>query len=458
MTDRRLSGLSIGTRGHGLAMRTLSLVLSLLLSGVAPLARADGPAKQSVRLSSITVGPGTPDEYVVWFPDTEGPLARGEPLRREAVRALLEHLAAKAPTPAVTAVARKLAGAQQLEDWEWRLWRDYLAYMGRRGVAVEATRQDMHPTAEDRRDMALRMALEAVLPGMAEQMAEDFSLENVAFTLMAAVTAYMVMWAAPEPITKVVAVGVTLTMLAAFGAKLLVHVVSAWKLLTEQTRQARTFAEVKAAGEHFGRQIGADGARVLFVLASLALGYRAGTLLKKLPPPPRPGAMWMAEVPGGGRVPITEVKSLTLAHDTIIVSMAAGAGRAAVASGNASTQAQASGQPSSERLAANMEAAGIQRPPGTAAHHIVAGSAPEAARARSVLSRFGVDINDAVNGVFLPANRTTLSPAPGATHSTLHTRAYYEAVEKALMRARSRQEVLVVLETIRRALLSGGFP
>ena len=37
-----------------------------------------------------------------------------------------------------------------------------------------------------------------------------------------------------------------------------------------------------------------------------------------------------------------------------------------------------------------------------AAHHIVAGKAPSAEAARQILLEYGVDIDDAANGVFLP--------------------------------------------------------
>ncbi len=72
------------------------------------------------------------------------------------------------------------------------------------------------------------------------------------------------------------------------------------------------------------------------------------------------------------------------------------------------------------------------RPAGAATHHIVAGGAEAAAPARAVLQRFGIGINDAVNGVFLPASRAAPNAAGAAVHSTVHTRAYYQAVNEAL--------------------------
>lgn len=71
--------------------------------------------------------------------------------------------------------------------------------------------------------------------------------------------------------------------------------------------------------------------------------------------------------------------------------------------------------PSSRELGLALEQAGYVRAPSTAAHHIVAGSAAAAAApARAALQRFDVNINDAANGVFLPANRNSLNPSGAA--------------------------------------------
>ena len=111
--------------------------------------------------------------------------------------------------------------------------------------------------------------------------------------------------------------------------------------------------------------------------------------------------------------------------------------------------------PSSRELAANLEGAGLLRSPETAAHHIVAGSADAAAPARDVLARFGIDINSAENGVFLPANRSASNPSGAAVHSTLHSGAYYETVNALLLSATTRAEAIDALGYLREALLRG---
>jgi len=116
------------------------------------------------------------------------------------------------------------------------------------------------------------------------------------------------------------------------------------------------------------------------------------------------------------------------------------AARAAAQAAIASKRARA--------LGTALEAAGHVRPAGSAAHHIVAGGHEAAAAGRAALERFGIGINEAVNGVFLPQ----------ATHAPLHTNAYYGAVNNALAQATTRQEALQVLQAIGQRLAASTFP
>jgi hypothetical protein len=112
--------------------------------------------------------------------------------------------------------------------------------------------------------------------------------------------------------------------------------------------------------------------------------------------------------------------------------------------------------PSSRILGENLEAVGTARPPNSAAHHIVAGGDDRAALARSILQREGIDINEAANGVFLSRSSSVVCP-PAATHSGIHTRRYYDEVNRRLRNAAPgtvRQE----LGRIAQELLKGTFP
>jgi A nuclease family of the HNH/ENDO VII superfamily with conserved AHH len=118
----------------------------------------------------------------------------------------------------------------------------------------------------------------------------------------------------------------------------------------------------------------------------------------------------------------------------------------------------AEGRASSPALARALEASGVSRRPGYAAHHIVAGRDDPAKFGRIVLQKFGIGINDAENGVFLPASRATQVIAGETIHSTLHSDKYYDAVNDALEVAKTKQEAIDILARIRRALQAGDYP
>ena len=131
---------------------------------------------------------------------------------------------------------------------------------------------------------------------------------------------------------------------------------------------------------------------------------------------------------------------------TAATATAAGAGSAAVVTEEVA---------SSATLAKNMIDSGIARPIQTAAHHIIAGAAKLAEPARAVLAKFGISINSAVNGVFLPANTSSANVTGATIHSTLHTKEYYEIVNQMITACTSKQEVIDTLNKIKDMLLSG---
>jgi A nuclease family of the HNH/ENDO VII superfamily with conserved AHH len=65
-------------------------------------------------------------------------------------------------------------------------------------------------------------------------------------------------------------------------------------------------------------------------------------------------------------------------------------------------------------------------------------------------------LDEASNGVFLPATESSVNLTGAAVHSTLHSNAYYEVVNERLGAATTREEVLIVRDSIRKALLSVG--
>jgi len=118
------------------------------------------------------------------------------------------------------------------------------------------------------------------------------------------------------------------------------------------------------------------------------------------------------------------------------------------------------GRGASAKLARRLKAAGTERPPGTAAHHIVPANLAKfdsAQRVQAHLRRLGMkDPNDAANGVFLPCRRDC--DAPGAYHPRIHTPRYYDELEARMSRATSLPQARQVLARARRDLEADRFP
>jgi hypothetical protein len=90
-----------------------------------------------------------------------------------------------------------------------------------------------------------------------------------------------------------------------------------------------------------------------------------------------------------------------------------------------------------------------------AAHHIVSGGDMRADKARDILDRFGIKINEAENGVFLP---TVQGPGVvGTYHPSLNTKAYNEKVHELLRKATSKENAIEILKDIGEQLANGTF-
>lgn len=107
-----------------------------------------------------------------------------------------------------------------------------------------------------------------------------------------------------------------------------------------------------------------------------------------------------------------------------------------------------------------------KKPDGTfVAHHIVALTDPRAEQALIILLSFGIDPNDAINGVYLPrfVKDTPHSTMPDAcAHSTIHTDMYYANVVVMLRRTNvpgaTKTDIENVLQEIALSLQVGTFP
>jgi RHS repeat-associated protein len=105
----------------------------------------------------------------------------------------------------------------------------------------------------------------------------------------------------------------------------------------------------------------------------------------------------------------------------------------------------------------NLIAVGVTKPAGSIqAHHIVAGNSPHALPARNIFTKYNIDINSPMNGVFLQGCGS--SAAIGTIHCGSHLAKYYQEVSTRIVAADlagGKIEVLNELSEIKIELLTG---
>ena len=130
---------------------------------------------------------------------------------------------------------------------------------------------------EDKRDLALALSLHSALESMDAEVRGMFSTTQLFTTLSLTLIGYLALVAAPEPVSKGVAGALALLMWGYLGWELF-DLVRAYFRLWEEAAQASTFAELREAGERFGKVIGPNSMRILLLLGTAAVGETAALL------------------------------------------------------------------------------------------------------------------------------------------------------------------------------------
>ncbi len=113
----------------------------------------------------------------------------------------------------------------------------------------------------------------------------------------------------------------------------------------------------------------------------------------------------------------------------------------------------------SKKLGEALEAAGQPRPFGYEPHHIVPSGAggTDMADLRVKLQGFGIDLDSAVNGIWLPGPNAPLN-APEAYHRTLNNDVYNKTVLDEFKDVNDQARAITILADIAEQLKSGTFP
>ncbi|WP_257449293.1 HNH endonuclease [Archangium lipolyticum] len=215
------------------------------------------------------------------------------------------------------------------EDERAAMTHGYYRWCERRstpGDCLSLLDKDLYLGLEARRTLALTLSLGSVWEGAVGVwmgMVDPVALQSM---VMSAMAGYLAMLVFPNPITQAAAISFSCLMVAYLGLDTVWSLLEGWARLERETEQARTFAEVREAGERFGRVMGAQTGRLLVMLATLALGSTANQMMG---PPGLPGAAQAgvtAELQLGVRLAaIGQVRQVAVGQASLTLSLAPGA-------------------------------------------------------------------------------------------------------------------------------------
>lgn len=137
--------------------------------------------------------------------------------------------------------------------------------------------------ARARRSMALSFAWDGVWEGVQGVVREVINPLALKAMITSAMAAYMLLVVAPEPVTKLVAIALTTYVIAYIGLDSFANLMKGWQRLSADSERAVAFDELKDAGQAFGKILGQNGARVLILALTAALGGGAANLATKGP-------------------------------------------------------------------------------------------------------------------------------------------------------------------------------
>jgi hypothetical protein len=152
---------------------------------------------------------------------------------------------------------------------------------------------------DDRRALALALAMESVLDETREALARELLDVRALISMVVwTVALYCMMWLVPEPTTKLVAASLTLLLVGFLGLKTVYDLMDGWATMANAAHEATTFEEVRAAGKAFGKVLGEDAARAMILAVASLTGHTLGQVaarVKSLPGFNLAQAQWKAQ-------------------------------------------------------------------------------------------------------------------------------------------------------------------
>jgi hypothetical protein len=310
--------------------RTHVLTIGLLLTACA----TDGG-----RVATISTSTQDPLSHIQLHLETEeGPPRTFIPARRASVEltqaqfdATMARLVVRLDLPSPPRQRLALLSWEQpgQENERAAMTHGYYRWCERRGTpgdCLSLLGKGLYLGLEARRTLALTISLGSVWEGAVgvwKDMVDPVALQSL---VMSAMAGYLAMLVFPNPVTQAVAISFSCLMVAYLGLDTVWSLLEGWARLERETEQARTFAEVREAGERFGRVMGVQAGRLLVMLATVALG---STTNQMMGPPGLPGAAQAAvtaELQLGIRLAaVGQVRQIAVGQAGLTLTLAPGA-------------------------------------------------------------------------------------------------------------------------------------
>src|SRR5687767_8806261 len=189
---------------------------------------------------------------------------------------------------------------------------------------------------------------------------------TIRIVLLTGLVIFMATIAIPELLSKIPAAAATVVLTAYLGAQTVCDLVFGWIQMVRELDAATTFNEVRAAGQHYGRLVGAQTARILILLATAAIA-QGGLIarLMKLPRATQASAALAAETGGVALEAVSAVKEVRVLQGGVAITVE-GAATGAVAVAMAAHGTPPAAKKFEVRKHKDMPR---PRPAGTESHH-----------------------------------------------------------------------------------------
>ncbi|WPB80948.1 AHH domain-containing protein [Archangium violaceum] len=324
------------------------------------------------------------------------------------------------------------------EEWRTPLARSYGSFCERQGTpgdCLELFKDGPGLDGEDKRDLALALSVNAALESRDAELRSMFSTTQLWTTLSLTIIGYLALVAAPEPVSKGVAAALAVLMWGYLGWEFF-DLVRAYFKLWEEAAEASTFAELREAGDRFGKVIGPNSVRILLLLGTAAVGETAALVSKAPKLPGFAKAAGALESHAGIRDVLTAVQEadkvkVAVAEDTFSVVLPANAVSMA-ARGSPARADPSKKKPDVHHIATVENTIATAR------------GGPWTEKLKPFFDKAGMSMKDPANTVPLPGHK---GPHPEEYHQLV-----FDHLKKATARCPNQQECAVALRQALREL------